>query len=809
VVAVNGQQWTLREAAALAQLSHPNVVTVFEVGTWNEHPWVAMEFVRGGTVRRWLAETKRTTREILELFVAAGRGLAAAHEAGIVHRDFKPDNVLVTPSGQPRVADFGLALELAKTSEHANLVMGTPAYMAPEQWHRGSVGPAADQFAFAVALWEALTGARPFQGSTEQELVEAFARPPAAPKRPLPRHVESALRRALSRDPTARWLSMTELLGVLAEDPQRARRRVAVASAAALVLVGAGVAVASLRTGGASADLDPPCARAAASMDPVMALRAKVPAVSDDRSLARLDAWLASWRADRTAACDDTYIRRTQPVALLQLRELCFDRARISVEASLHEIVAGADRGRIVDALPALVDCNDTMHMERIAPLPTEPAARTRIAELSATIARIEVLRGAGKLEQAEAELATLIPQAEATGRKDLIAEVWLTRGVMNLARKREGTRAMFETTAKIAAEAGDDRLVARAWMAVLDLLVARDELPNEAIPMAAVAEAAVLRAGNTPRLRADLAGTLGDIDLARGQLAAARAHYVEAIDLHVKAFGETQELARKLNRLASIETKLDEPDAARDHLRRAAELLQNLYGPRFKNLAVVWTSLGYLELSVGNWQASRDQFARAIALKEEANGKDAPSLVPTLVGRSQALSELDDFVAAEADASRAVEIAKKGFGPEHAKVVEALAALGHAQALRKDWSRAEATYLEAQRVQRKIGALPPLGVIELQLAKLAMRAKRFGDARAAVERARPIAAAQGEESYPMEQVLEIAGRIEHSAGKFAAARPLLEKALSLLEKVRGKDHRETASVRALLVSSDPAAATL
>jgi tetratricopeptide (TPR) repeat protein len=806
VVAVNGQQWSLREAAALAQLSHPNVVTVFEVGTWSEHPWVAMEYVRGGTVRTWLAEKARTPREIIAMFTAAGRGLAAAHTAGIVHRDFKPDNVLVTADGQPRVADFGLALELAKSGEHPNLVMGTPAYMAPEQWTKGAVGPAADQFAFAVALWEALAGVRPYRGTTEAELVAAFRSPPPVPKRPMLRHVEAALRRALARDPLQRWPTLAPLLDELARDPQRTRRRFFGAAAAAVVLIGSGVAVASWRNASTEAEVEAPCAHATDALAATTALRAKLPAVTGDRTLPKVDGWMTSWQAARTTACEDTYVRRTQSVALLQLRELCFERARAKVESALQEMISGVDRARFADGLPQLAECDDKT-LERIAPLPTDPAARATIEQISAGLARVEVLRLAAKLPEAGQALAPLLPKAEATGRKELVAEVWLMRGAMNIALNvLDGNVEMFEKAAKLAAEAGDDKLVARAWMSVLDLLVARQELPNEAIKMAAVAEAAVLRAGNTPRLRAELAGVLGDIDIKRGDWKAAAAHYEEAIALHTQVFGETVELARQLNRLASIAIEVDDAASARRHLRRAGDILEQLHGPRFRHLAVIWTTLGNLELRTAHWQAAREQLDRAVALKEESGGKDSPTLVPTLTSRTWALSELGELDAAEQDARRALEIARKAFGPEHAKVVETSIAMGQLQNARANWKAAAAAFTEGQRIQRKIGNVPPLDQLELELAKLAIRDKRFADARASVERARPIAATQGETSYWAGKVHEISGRIAHAEGRRDEARGHWERALAIIEARRGPEHPETVALRTAL-SSDPAAA--
>src|SRR6185295_2959486 len=183
----------LREARAMARLAHPNVVTVHEVGTANGRDYVAMELIQGETLADWLRAERRRPAEIIAAFLAAGRGLAAAHAAGIVHRDFKPHNVLRCRTGRIVVTDFGLAREaqaelpppreprgtLAMPSgtpgsltgiTATGSLLGTPAYMAPEQWCGGLVTPATDQFAFCVALWEELAGERPYRGPTLDEL---------------------------------------------------------------------------------------------------------------------------------------------------------------------------------------------------------------------------------------------------------------------------------------------------------------------------------------------------------------------------------------------------------------------------------------------------------------------------------------------------------------------------------------------------------------------------------------------------------------------------------------------------------------
>jgi serine/threonine protein kinase len=165
-----------REAQSVARLSHPNVVAIYDVGSSAGRMFLAMELVEGETLAAWLAHHTRTTSEILSMFMMAGRGLCAAHRAGIVHRDFKPQNVMVARDGSARVMDFGLAaaggpghaqqVRLTK----AGAILGTPLYMSPEQMVGQAVDPRADQFSFCVSLWEALHGARPFEGATVLEL---------------------------------------------------------------------------------------------------------------------------------------------------------------------------------------------------------------------------------------------------------------------------------------------------------------------------------------------------------------------------------------------------------------------------------------------------------------------------------------------------------------------------------------------------------------------------------------------------------------------------------------------------------------
>jgi serine/threonine protein kinase len=251
-----------REALALARLSHPNVVVIYQIGELSGRLYIAMECVAGGDARAWLRTRPRSWREIVDLYAAAGDGLAAAHAAGFIHRDFKPDNVLVGDDGRPRVGDFGLARELTTSADdrggddassapaadddlrtRLGAAVGTPGYMPPEQLAGEDIDARADQFALCVSLWEALFGARPFRGKTPDEVAAAIER--AELRVPegtaVPPHVVAALRRGLAAERDARWPSMAPLLAELRRTPVRQRRAIAAIAAAAAI---GGVAIA-------------------------------------------------------------------------------------------------------------------------------------------------------------------------------------------------------------------------------------------------------------------------------------------------------------------------------------------------------------------------------------------------------------------------------------------------------------------------------------------------------------------------------------------------------------------------------------
>ncbi|MBV8763011.1 MAG: protein kinase [Deltaproteobacteria bacterium] len=348
----------LREARALAKITHPNVVNVHEVGTADGRDYVAMELIDGDSLDAWLKAQPRSTADIIAAFISAGRGLAAAHAAGLVHRDFKPHNVLRDQHGRIVVTDFGLARGVEKDGQDISFdttlppgtaadeltktgsLLGTPAYMAPEQWDHGPVGPAADQFGFCVALWEALAGERPFKGDTFEDLKHEIQRgPDELDVSKLPRRLRKPLRRGLDPDPAKRYPSMDALLAALT----RAERRPGVA-----VVIGSGaiVAAATLYLALSNRSTGPDCR--APVIDPGFwsANRAAELARADQGpAAAAIQADFDRWKGARARACSAN-------VADREARLGCLDgvlaRLSLATQATLATKVPRVETAQIL-----------------------------------------------------------------------------------------------------------------------------------------------------------------------------------------------------------------------------------------------------------------------------------------------------------------------------------------------------------------------------------------------------------------------------------------------------------------------------
>ncbi|MEM9463168.1 MAG: serine/threonine-protein kinase, partial [Myxococcota bacterium] len=408
-----GQARLIREAQALAKLSHPNIVTVHDVDKVDGQIYMAMEYVDGSSLDKWMVRSERQWREVVDVFVHAARGLAAAHAAGITHRDFKPANVLIGKDGRVLVVDFGLAKSQDQDDKHQSdseppinersirarrldpaeifrergslmdvigstqdtkltqvgRTVGTPAYMAPEQFLGLAVGPETDQFSFGVALYEALYGYLPFPDDDRDELIARVTegRISETPKdTPVPGWVHRVVLRALHQRPEERFPSMDALITALQADPAKRRRR-------ALFALG-GVLLTGISSWGIaqamSSDTDV-CTGAADRMNEVWndGRRAEIEAAFETTELhyardqwervdQELDGRAAAWVGHHVEVCRATNVRRDQSTHLMDVRMACLERRRGQMRA-LVEVLLSPDEDVVREAVKAVQSLED------------------------------------------------------------------------------------------------------------------------------------------------------------------------------------------------------------------------------------------------------------------------------------------------------------------------------------------------------------------------------------------------------------------------------------------------------------------
>jgi len=577
------------EAQAMAKLQHPNIVTVYDVGLDRGRVFMAMELVAGSTLRAWLDAERRGWRAIAAMFTGAARGLAAAHRAGLVHRDFKPENVLIDPHGTARLTDFGLARP-SDGSPYASA--GTPRYMAPEQHDGEAVTAAADQFAFAAALWEALCGAPPFAGEDLAELARAkrLGRSTAPPRGVAPRWLIAALARALAPAPAARFPSLDALERTLVGGLGR-RRRAALASTA-VVAIAAAFAVGTLR---APSRIDERCGGAAdqiagtwnpAARDRVSAhlqplgTYARGAAVELDRELAAFaDRWVRSQHAACTASAHGEL-----PAGVYERELACLERSRSALDAAL-DVLARVPADRVSDAVVSARSLPDATRCraEALAQAPTPPPALARAAaELAGELERVRV-RVLAHEPDAEAAATAVVERSERLGYPPLIARALLAQGVAVTSRTGAlEAIPIFDRAARTALGADDDVTFVEAFARQIFAvgITKRDEQPPgaaDALGALPLAEQIAQRRGTAAGFaRALLFNNAGVARRAAGDNAGARAWFEKALAEPRTREGDV-ELASVYGNLALV---TNDP-AHRDALLTSQQaVLERLVGP-------------------------------------------------------------------------------------------------------------------------------------------------------------------------------------------------------------------------------------
>ncbi|WP_375768803.1 tetratricopeptide repeat protein [Archangium gephyra] len=714
----------VREAMAMARLSHPNVVAVYDAGPLEDGSlFIAMEYVRGRTLRQWCAQQARSWREVLDAYLAAGRGLAAAHAAGLVHRDFKPDNVLVDEAGRVRVTDFGLArrseglagtstgehpseapepagsthpLELPLTREGA--VLGTPAYMAPEQFRGIPVDARCDQFSFAVALWEAFHGERPFEGDTFTErkvnVLRGRIRPPP-PHSKVPPWISHALQRALAPEPGARYPSLDALLATLERDPARLRRRWLSAAALFLLVTGSGLLAyglwhqrhAQLCTGGAAKLVgiwDAP--RQAAIEKAFLATGRDYARDTWGRVREALDAHTAAWLDMHQDTCEATRLRGEQSEAVMSLRMACLEGRRQEL-AALTEVFTGADETVVEKALSAtsslrrLRGCADVEALLSEVKPPEDATTREAVQNARVQLARVKAFTEAGKFKDAVEQATEVARKTSTLGYPPVHAEALFTQAwVQLISGENKGVAPLLTEALWLAHDSRHDTLVAAASTRLMGYYSQHDS-PEETARWERFARSWLDRLGENGELRAIFHNNRGLAFYQQGQFAEAYESFDKAFTLSGQTLGPAHATTLRYasNSLAAL-SNLDRMDESLRALETLVSVGKRNLGPLHPFLAQPMLNLSSLYVAQARFADARSLLERIREIGEQAfrPNSDAWASYHLSVG------ELDSEQGRDAEALGHYEEAARLFqeltGPESPDALQSLLRMAECQ---------------------------------------------------------------------------------------------------------------------------------
>ena len=821
----SGRTRLLREAQAMARLSHPNIVTVHEVGALEHQVFIAMEFVRGLSLDAWLKQKARPWREVLATFIKAGRGLEAAHRAGIVHRDFKPHNVLVGDEGAVKVLDFGLARavehagseELSATPEsgaynhdgnslldtpltRTGAIMGTPAYMAPEQ-HQGRPATAqSDQFSFCVSLHEGLYGLHPYDCSTLGALIIGVmggqVQEPVHNTTRVPGWLRRVLLRGLAVDADKRWPSMAALLAELAKDPAQARKRW-FASAALAGFVGAGSfgAAAMLPSAtpvctGIDAELTDiwDATRAQQVQTAISATGLAYAADTWTRVQPRLDAYAQAWLAMRGEACETHHAAR-QSDQLFDLRSACLDQRRDSL-AALVDILASADAVAVekavtaVAALPPVSSCADTDALTQSVPPPDDPTLRAQVATARKVLARVKAHEDAGQYPQGLALLAPVFADPQLTTYKPLLAEALLRRGSLKMfTGDANGSHEDLAAATRAAVSAGHDNVAAQAVSR--DLFVRAELLHNApaALEDAGLAQAMVERVADDHPVYAEFLNNLGVAQIAADDLVHGLESLAASLQVKQQALGEDHsEVAYTLANIGTAKMYTNRFEEAVTDFEQALAVTQRSLGPSHPTAIAMEYNLGWI-LRFNGKPAQATARLRHVVELHASNGTSA-GLEQCHFDLGFTALALNDPATAEQHFTTAATLAAS-HGDDKLTAAYLQEAQGDLRAARGDLAGARQEYAGALATRVEVLGAESLGVAytRQRFGAMLLRAGQSAEAIALLRAALAIREKTLAPNSPViAETLELIGRAELAQGKLTDARTSLERALQIRE---------------------------
>jgi tetratricopeptide (TPR) repeat protein/predicted Ser/Thr protein kinase len=842
----------LREAQAMARLQHPNVIAVHDVGTFGGRVFAAMEFVDGATLAEVVRSRRLGWRQVVELYLQAGRGLEAAHAAGLVHRDFKPENALVGRDGRVRVLDFGLARAaldaadlqattvdvgsgahspglLATPLTRVGAVVGTPAFIAPEQFDGAAADARSDQYSFAVALYGSLYGTLPFRGDGLNALIAAVrsGRVEGPPEdSDVPRWLRAVVLRAMALDPAARFPGMTALLQALADDPAARRRRQARWAAAAAVLA---LAVAgawwgwsrSTRLCAGSADRLAGVWDATRRQSVERAFLASgaafAPAVWTSVGRA-LDAYAGEWVAGRTEACEATRRRGEQSEDLMDRRMSCLD-GRLEDLRALTELLAGADAKLVeksvqaVYALPPIASCADRQALLARVPPPVDAAARSRVEQSRRKLARVRALRIAGRFAEGRTAAVELGPAIEAEAYPPLRAEYLLERGDLE---QRLGEFSAGEETlhqALWAAEAGRDYGLATEVAALAVTVVGiREARHAEGVRWANQGLALLAGLGGDERLEGIVRANLGTLYNEMGDSAGGERELTLALGLRERTQGaNSPEVGRTLNNLGAVYYGRGDLQKGLEFYNRALAVKEATLGPEHPDLTSTLNNTGLVLSDLERYDEALAYLNRSLGIKERTLGPQHPVVALDLSNIGAVYEEMGLYPEALAAGRRALAINEAALGPDHPDLGYALTNIGNALLRLGRAGESRPFYERSVDLRRRDPDVDPRQ-LAFSLTGLGRALIAVGDSSAAVATLRQAVAlrSNGDVDKPLlaESRYHLARALWASGGSRQEARALAEQARAAIAEVGGRPTRLRREIDAWIAApgskSDP-----
>ncbi|MEM9460900.1 MAG: tetratricopeptide repeat protein [Myxococcota bacterium] len=829
-----------REAQALARLSHPHVVTVHEVGESDGRLFLAMEYVHGQSLAVWLRTTPGWPK-VLDAFVQAGRGLWAAHEAGLIHRDLKPANIMRSDDGVVKVLDFGLARVVAEGVDEVGevdssinrpsatescsalcypltrtgAIIGTPSYMAPEQVDAETADPRSDQYSFCVALWEGLAGQRPFRGSSFDELLKAKRKgPPTWPESApsVPRRIVEALRRGLAVEPDERWPSMAALLEVLSRDPRHRRGRWMLGLMGVTVLgLGGATALAWSRSP------QPPCRGARTQLAGIWddGRRAEVEAAIVGvglpyasgmwaRTRPQLQAYADAWVQMHTEACEATAVRAEQSPRVLDLRMRCLHRAAGSLRATV-DTLADADAtvvrkaDALVDDLRPLSRCADIEALE-VDVEPPRPQDAQAVDLARQHLARVSSEAHAGRPVLAQEALMAATRVLDPVGYGPAHAELMVARGKLLMQRgEYEASEQVLVEAVEHASRWGPRELTVDAALSLMRLVGAELQRP-EAVALLRPLVAGLAR--EEPMLRAEYRDAFGGVLMAQEKYEEAEVEYRAALELWQRApIPKPLRVASGRNNLSAALIQQGKDDEAQAQLRALLVTYEAL-GPDHPRVATVRGNLGVLLFGQGKYAEAQAEYRMALAVREKALGPDHSSVADLRWNLAKALQAQGEYEQAQAELVAAVAGYHKAVGPDHRWIADGWDALGTLLRVQGKHAEAEAKHRAALALRRAVmdPDHPSVAQSRSDLAVALMAQRRYEEAKAEHRAALALRQEVMGPDHPLvADSRDALGDVLRAEGELRQAEAEHRAALALRQTVMDPDRPELARSRTTL----------